>query len=74
MMLDATFEGIYVHDVMTPIDELAAVPPDFTLDRLFYQMLRDRHTILAVVNKKNNPVGIVSLTDVRQDDRMTTQL
>lgn len=68
MMLDATFEGLEVRDVMSPAADLPTVPPELTVDRLLERMFHERHTYYPVV-ADGQIGGVVTLEDVQAVDR-----
>jgi Zn-dependent protease/CBS domain-containing protein len=67
MVMQATFEGLTVADLMTPVEELDIVSPDATLSGLLDRMVRERHTGYPVVSG-GDLVGVVTLEDVQGVD------
>jgi Zn-dependent protease/CBS domain-containing protein len=65
MVMQATFEGLTVADLMTPVGELDTVSPDATLSELLDRMVRERHTGYPVVSG-GDLVGVVTLEDVQE--------
>jgi Zn-dependent protease/CBS domain-containing protein len=82
--LKASFEGVAVGDLMTPVSDLRTVHPDTSVDELVARMFQERHTGYPVVSN-GALVGIVTLGDLedvpeaerdayRVEDVMTTDL
>ncbi|MFB6217800.1 MAG: CBS domain-containing protein, partial [Halobacteriaceae archaeon] len=69
--LRASFEGVTVGDLMTPLGDLRTVPPEMPVSDLVALLFRERHTGYPVVDD-GTLVGIVTLEDLRTvpaDDR-----
>jgi Zn-dependent protease/CBS domain-containing protein len=82
--MNAAFEDVAVSDIMTPRDEIDAVPPNQSVAELIEQMFRQRHTGYPVMDQ-GRLVGMVTLADAREvaeverdaylvEDVMTTQV
>lgn len=67
--LKAAFEGVTVRDVMTPEELVSSVPPDLSVAELIERMFRERHTGYPV-EEAGDIIGIVTLSDARQVDRI----
>lgn len=65
VVVEATFEGLTVGEIMTPAPELNTVSPDTTLSALLDRMLQERHTGYPVL-ENGSLVGIVTLEDVQE--------
>ncbi|MDY6819672.1 MAG: CBS domain-containing protein [Halobacteriales archaeon] len=62
--MKATFEGVTVGDLMTPVVDLQTVRPETPISELVTRMLRERHTGYPVVSN-DGLVGIVTLDDLQ---------
>jgi len=60
---EETFEGVAVHDVMTPQEDLSTISADASVAELFAQMFQARHVGYPVI-RNGGLVGIVTLDDV----------
>jgi len=63
-VMKATFEGIEVRDVMTPVDRIDTVDAETSVADLIEQMFRQRHTGYPV-ERDGEIVGLVTLDDAR---------
>jgi CBS domain-containing protein len=66
-MLQATFEGVAVGDVMTPGDEIRVVDPAQSLADVLDRMFKERHTGYPVLDG-DRLVGVITLEDIREVD------
>ena len=73
-----SLEGIRVKDVMTPIQDLIYVPPDWTISQLVDVMFRFKHMGYPVQEDMDKPpLGIVTFEDVQkvpQQEQDTVQV
>lgn len=60
----ASFEGVTVGDLMTPVSDLRTVHPENSVSELVARMFRDRHTGYPVVSD-GALVGVVTLDDLK---------
>jgi Zn-dependent protease/CBS domain-containing protein len=67
VLLDELLEGITVGDIMTR--EPTTVAASTTVDAFGSQMLRDRQPIHLVVDDSGDPVGVVTLDDLKRARR-----
>lgn len=65
--IEATFEGVRVRDVMTPVAQIRSVTPEHSLADVLDRMFRERHTGYPVLDD-GRLVGIVTLDDIRDVD------
>jgi len=75
VLLDELLEGITVGDIMTR--DPATVQADTTITEFGDQLLRDRQSVHLVVDDAGDPLGLVTLDDlkaVRGKDRATTRI
>ncbi|WP_232700712.1 site-2 protease family protein [Halobacterium wangiae] len=75
VLIDELLEGITVGDIMTR--DPATVSADTTITEFGDQLLRDRQPVHLVVDEAGDPLGVVTLDDlksVRGKDRATTRL
>jgi len=64
MMFDATFEGLTVADVMTPVEDVVTVDASQTVSGFLDTMLAERHIAYPVFEGRRF-VGIVTFDDVQ---------
>ena len=73
-----SLEGIKVKDVMTPMQDLIYVPPDWTISQLVEAMFRFKHMGYPVQEDlERPPLGIVTFEDVQkvpQQEQDTIQI
>lgn len=73
-----SLEGIKVKDVMTPLQDLIYVPPDWTISQLVEAMFRFKHMGYPVQESLDRPpLGIVTFEDVQkvpQQEQDTVQV
>jgi len=73
-----SLEGIKVKDVMTPMQDLIYVPPDWTISQLVEAMFRFKHMGYPVQEGLDKPpLGIVTFEDVQkvpQQEQDTVQI
>ena len=65
--IEATFEGVRVRDVMTPVAQIRTVEPTHSLADVLDRMFSERHTGYPVLDD-GVLVGIVTLDDIRDVD------
>jgi len=63
-VMKAAFEGVMVRDVMTPAEQVNAVPADTSVAALIDRMFSERHTGYPVM-RDDELVGLVTLEDAQ---------